>query len=230
LEAEINDNPFTSIFKILTMFGLFKKKSRFNSGEYWESRYRSGGNSGVGSYDKFAVFKAEIINELIEKHRFSTLIEFGCGDGNQLSLLNKVKYTGLDVSSGAIQLCKEKFAKDEWKSFFLYDTNCFEDKQHLFRMDASMSLDVLFHLVEKDIYDRYLEHLFACASKMVIMYAADMDIEQKTEHEVYRKFTRDISQKFPGWKLQKSIKNKYPAKNYEDQEGSLADFFIYIPA
>jgi methyltransferase family protein len=211
------------------MPGLFKKKMRFKSGEYWENRYRSGGNSGAGSYNNLALFKAEVINELISAHNFSSMIEFGCGDGNQLSLLNTPRYTGLDVSSGAIQLCRQKFANDDSKSFFLYDSKCFIDKQGLFRMDVAMSLDVLFHLVEKEIYEIYLEHLFSCASKMVIIYAADMDLEHPTPHEAYRKFTRDIQQRFSGWKLEKYIKNKYPAKNYEDQEGSLADFFIYTP-
>ena len=53
---------------------------------YWEQRYAQGGNSGVGSCGKFAEFKAELLNRFVAQHGVHTVIEFGCGDGNQLSL------------------------------------------------------------------------------------------------------------------------------------------------
>ena len=59
----------------------------FSSKEYWETRYKSGGNSGVGSYTKFAEFKASFVNLLIKKYNIESIIEFGVGDGNQLSKL-----------------------------------------------------------------------------------------------------------------------------------------------
>jgi hypothetical protein len=211
------------------MFRLFSRSKSFQSGNYWESRYKEGGNSGAGSYHHLAEFKAEVINNLVVEHRLSSLIEFGCGDGNQLSMLKCKKYIGLDVAVTALQICKKKFEKDTSKNFFLYHYLGFIDRQKVFESDAAMSLDVLYHLVEEKVYHGYLDHLFQSAAKMVIIYAADMDLPQKTPHELYRKFTRDIEKRYPGWKLAQHIKNKYPAKNYEDQEGSLADFYIYIP-
>ncbi|HYE55238.1 MAG TPA: class I SAM-dependent methyltransferase [Chitinophagaceae bacterium] len=209
---------------------LLNGSPKFDSKEYWESRYRHGGNSGAGSYNNLANFKAEVINGLVLEKNVRSIIEFGCGDGNQLSLLQCEQYTGLDVSATAIQICRNKFKDDKSKNFFLYNNQCFVDNTGLFRHECAMSLDVLFHLVEKEVYDTYLAHLFACASRMVIIYAADIDLPQKGQHELYRKFTNDIKTAFPGWKLERVIKNKYPAKSYEDQEGSLADFFIYMPA
>ncbi len=211
------------------MFQFFKKKGLFQSGTYWENRYKSGGNSGAGSYNHLAEFKAETINQLIRDHRLSSVIEFGCGDGNQLGLLQCDHYVGMDISSSEIQRCEKKYANDSSKSFFLYDHRCFTDNKGIFRMDCSMSLDVLFHLVEQNIYETYLDHLFRCASKMVIIYAANVSFPRMSEHELYREFTKDIENRIKGWKLEKVIKNKYPAKRYEDQEGSLADFFIYTP-
>src|SRR5262249_52379361 len=35
------------------------------SRQYWENRYGADGNSGVGSYGKFAAFKAEVINAFV---------------------------------------------------------------------------------------------------------------------------------------------------------------------
>ena len=34
------------------------------SNEYWEQRYKTGGNSGAGSYNRLAEHKADIINLL----------------------------------------------------------------------------------------------------------------------------------------------------------------------
>ena len=39
-----------------------------NSHEYWEKRYASGGNSGAGSYNYLAEFKAEILNNFVTKN------------------------------------------------------------------------------------------------------------------------------------------------------------------
>ena len=56
------------------------------STKYWQERYATGGDSGVGSYEKFAEFKAEIVNAFVSTYGVTSVIEFGCGDGNQLRL------------------------------------------------------------------------------------------------------------------------------------------------
>ena len=65
------------------------KRSRqtFSTIDYWEGRYQSGGNSGSGSYNLLAQYKANFINEFLISHRIQSAIEFGCGDGNQLSFM-----------------------------------------------------------------------------------------------------------------------------------------------
>lgn len=80
------------------------------SADYWEKRYSSGGNSGVGSYDKFADFKARVLNRFVEEEKISSITELGCGDGNQLNYANYNVYLGVDVSETAIKKCSERFA------------------------------------------------------------------------------------------------------------------------
>ena len=41
----------------------------FSSKDYWEKRYAEGGNSGYGSYNNLAKFKAEVINNFIIKNK-----------------------------------------------------------------------------------------------------------------------------------------------------------------
>tara|TARA_B100000963_G_C22366286_1_gene553845 strand:+ start:310 stop:516 length:207 start_codon:yes stop_codon:yes gene_type:complete len=37
----------------------------FSSNSYWEHRYETDGNSGAGSYNELAEFKASVINEFL---------------------------------------------------------------------------------------------------------------------------------------------------------------------
>ncbi len=53
------------------------------SQDYWVKRYAKGGNSGPGSYSELAKFKASVLNAFVREHGIQSVIEFGCGDGNQ---------------------------------------------------------------------------------------------------------------------------------------------------
>ena len=88
------------------------------------------------------------------------MIEFGCGDWNQLSLADYPSYIGLDVSGSPIERCQRRFAADPAKSFFLYDGACFADRAGIFAADLALSLDVIYHLTEDTVLETYLMHLF----------------------------------------------------------------------
>ncbi len=49
----------------------FTRSAKFNSKKYWNDRYVKGGNSGTGSYNELAKFKAHIINSFIEKIKYN---------------------------------------------------------------------------------------------------------------------------------------------------------------
>ena len=67
----------------------------------------------------------EFLNNFVNKNNIDSVIEFGCGDGHQLSLADYPRYIGLDVSRTAIELCSHRFLNDPTKSFFLYDGSVF---------------------------------------------------------------------------------------------------------
>src|SRR5262245_5749758 len=89
----------------------------FESDAYWETRYRTGGDSGPGSYGNLALFKARILNDFVAAEGVRSIAEFGCGDGHQLSLARYPTYLGIDVSSAAIEKCKSLFGCDSTKTF-----------------------------------------------------------------------------------------------------------------
>jgi SAM-dependent methyltransferase len=216
-------SPFVSKIQIKLKQILFP-----GSIKYWEQRYTSGVSSGQGSYGRLAAFKAEIINNLVSEYRVGSVIEFGCGDGNQLKLANYPTYVGLDVSKKAVEICKDQFSGDPSKDFFLYEPHCFDESLRKYKVDLALSLDVIYHLVEDDIYSLHLKHLFSVAEKYVIIYASDKDDLGRyyERHVRHRNFTKDIAELFPSWKLRQKIKNRYPAKEVKGIS-SFADFFIY---
>lgn len=210
-------------------FGLWRRSpwGRFSgSAGYWESRYAVGGTSGAGSYGRLAAFKAEVLNRFVDENAIESLVEFGCGDGNQLTLAAYPNYVGLDVSRSAIRMCMSRFPADRSKSFFIYDSTCFLDNAGIFAADASLSIDVLFHLVEDEVFETYMAHLFSAARRHVVIYSSDVDIATSSPHERHRNFTGWIAENQPGWKLVRRIPNRYPSGD-EDANGSASDFYIY---
>lgn len=197
-----------------------------NSRQFWEGRYALGGHSGGGSYGLLAEFKAEILNGFVARHAIQSVVEFGCGDGAQLSLADYPKYTGLDVASTAVSLCSDRFANDPSKNFLLYDADSFDPAS--LRADLALSLDVIYHLVEDAVYEGYLDHLFATAERFVIVYSSNHDERGAwfERHIRHRPVTRDILARFPDWRLLEEIPNRYPW-NGNSAEGSFANFYIF---
>ena len=196
-----------------------------NSANYWEKRYAAGGNSGVGSYDKFAKFKAEVLNKFVREHGVRAVVEFGCGDGNQLTLARYPKYTGFDVSATAVAMCRKRFASDSAKTFRTVDEYKGETA------DLAISLDVIFHLVEDAVFENYMRTLFNASSRYVIIYSSNTDDNEgfAGSHVWHRKFTEWVNKNLQQWKLAQHIPNRYPYRG-DYTQGSFADFFIYEKA
>ena len=190
--------------------------------QYWEGRYASGGNSGVGSYSKFALFKAEVVNTLVEKESIQSVIDFGCGDGSQLSLLKFPRYLGLDVSPSIVSKCRVMFASDPTKSFVHMS------KYNGEKAELGLSLDVIYHLVEDTAFEDYMRRLFTAATKFVLIYSSNSNKNSRFQasHVKHRNFTTWIRQNAQEWKLVEHIPNRYPHRGDESQ-GSFADFFIF---
>jgi hypothetical protein len=214
---------------IMKVKQIVKPGSFPGSVQYWEKRYQKGGTSGSGSYNRLADFKAKVLNTFVKNHNIQSVIEFGCGDGNQLSLANYPSYIGLDVAPSAIAICDEKFNTDSSKSFFLYNSKAFIDNHQIFKVELSLSIDVIFHLVEDEIFENYMHHLFNAAEKFVIIYASNFNKNQMF-HEKDRNFTSWVENNRKDWNLLDKIDNIYPYDPADPDNTSKADFFIFSKA
>lgn len=202
-------------------FSLLRQRRAFRgSALYWERNYARGGTSGPGSYHAAGEAKAAFLNDFVRAHEVRSVIEFGCGDGHQLSMADYPCYIGLDISRSVIELCKRLFADDPTKSFFLYDGACFVDRAGLFNADLAISLDVIYHLTEDTVFEAYMSHLFAAAARFVIVYATDREIPGTAPHVRHRHFTRWIEAHGEGWRLLERTPGPNPG---EDRP----DFFTY---
>lgn len=189
---------------------------------YWESRYQSGGNSGCGSYDGLCLFKSEVLNKFFTENHIISIIDFGCGDGNQLKYLKTSSYIGFDVSQSALDKCCDIFKDDSSKKFKLMD----EYKEQT--AELCLSLDVIYHLVEDDVFEQYMATLFSAAQKYVIIYSSNKNKQAiiQSPHVKHRLFSDWIKQNQPNWELATFIENKYPLTP-RNPTGSFADFYIY---
>jgi SAM-dependent methyltransferase len=206
---------------------VFGRRQPFRgSQQYWEDRYAGGGTSGRGSYGELAAYKADFLNGFVREHRVKSVIEFGCGDGAQLSLAQYPRYIGLDVAKRAIKLCAKAFEQDPSKSFFLYDSEAFVDRQEVFRADLAVSLDVIYHLTEDAVFEAYMRHLFDSAERFVIAYSSNIETTSQEPHIRHREFTRWVASQSSAWRLIERIPNPFPVSP-DGRSGSFADFFVF---
>ena len=196
------------------------------TGDYWEGHYKAGGNSGGGSYNRLAEFKAKVINEFIVETNIKSAMEFGCGDGNNLSLIKYPKYIGLDISPTAIKICINKFKNDLSKSFYVYNSLAFRDSQKLFVSELCVSLDVIFHLVEDELFKKYMNDLFAASEKYVIIYSRDY-AENQVYHQKSRSFSKWVDENQKAFRMIKKIENPYRFDPKDPENTSNALFIIY---
>lgn len=193
----------------------------FSSSQYWEGRYSSGGNSGMGSYGRLADFKAEFINTFIELNGVTRAIEFGCGDGNQLSLLSVPEYVGVDVSDATLEKCRAKFRHTNYQ-FVNYD-----GLPDVVMADLVLSIDVIFHLVEDPVFEKYIRDLFCFSKSYVMIYSSDYDAEWPTLHVRHRNVSGYISKMFPEWALLARVPNIYPFDLARQNDTSFCDFMVF---
>lgn len=194
---------------------------------YWDERYRRGASSGSGSYGRLAEFKAEIVNGILADLGAVTVAEWGCGDGAQLQLLETASYIGIDASPTVVESCKRKYAHDLSRGFLTLE----EARVIQPQADVSLSLDVVFHIVENDLYERYMRDLFQSARRAVIIYSSnEEDGEWDGSHVRHRCFTRWIDSEMPTWRLAEKVPNRYPFSADDPQNTSFCDFYVYRPA
>jgi len=213
---------YRTSFERMLGYVLNRKRIRFNSLSYWENRYSQNGNSGAGSYGRLAIFKASFLNNFVKNNNINSIIEFGCGDGNQLSLAKYPSYIGYDVSKTAISICQKKFKSDSNMAFKHIDDEIGG------AADLTLSLDVVFHLIEEKTYEEYMRRLFSSSKKFVIIYSSNYENKHTNAvHVKHRRFTDYVEKNIEQFELIETFKNIYPYSKLSPEQTSFSDFYVF---
>lgn len=197
--------------------------SPFSSAIYWEDRYASGKKSGAGSYRHLADYKAQFINQFVSANGVETVLELGCGDGNQLGLLNFQSYVGVDVAPTVVERCRKKFAdRKNWRFADAADRAAYSSSVY----DLTLSLDVIYHLIEDDVFNNYMTDLFDLSSRFVVIYASDWDEVLPARHVRHRWFSDWISRNRPDWVLSKRVQSPYRRDPQRPRDTTFAEFHV----
>lgn len=179
-----------------------------NTKEYWENRYANGGNSGSGSMGKLAEYKAEFVSRFISEEGIYTVGDFGCGNSMLASQFVCTAYYGYDIADniGALNISGAVGEK----------------------YDLTISLDVIFHLLEDSTFENYMNLLFDASSKYVIIYSSNGDCGlELAPHMIDREFTDWVSENKPEFELIYTEKNRYSFDINNPTETSISNWYIY---
>jgi hypothetical protein len=195
------------------------------SASFWETTYRKGVQRQAcpGSYGRLAEFKAQILNEFVRTKNIRTVIEFGCGDGSQLQLGQYPQYVGVDIAASAIAQCKARFSHDSSKRFYQADAL----PEDMARSDLALSLDVIYHLIEDDVFEAHMKRLFRSSRRYVAIYASNYDAWVEGFHVRHRRFTAWIEEKTGDWRPDGYVANRFPFDPSCPDETSSADFYFF---
>lgn len=188
------------------------KQIEYTPAGYWDRRYRDGRTSGAGSEGEEGAYKAAYVSDFIRENAVTSVIDWGCGDGQVLALMDMhgADYLGVDVSFTIVERMRKAFPDHEFVTSIPAGTDM--------PNELSISMDVLFHLPNDDDYFGYLDNLFGSAERFVIVYATNHPTGRTSRHVFRREFTPDVAERFPDWEL-KTIETPL-------REG-LASFFVY---
>ncbi len=121
-------------------------------------------------------------------------------------------------------ICAKKIVDDDTKKFYCCGNSYFNN---IYKGDLAISLDVIYHLIEDEIYGQYMRRLFSSSKKYVCIYSSNFE-KQLTAHVKNRKFTDWIDKnKKEQWKLMKIIYNRYPYLESNPDNTSWSDFYFY---
>ncbi|WP_427180902.1 hypothetical protein [Paenibacillus sp. TC-CSREp1] len=186
--------------------------------DYWERTYRKGETSGRGSYGVLAEFKAEVVNALIQCEGIRRVIEFGCGDGNQLKYMDYVEYLGMDVASSSVEHCASMYADDPSKSFMVYRPGLWVNRGFL-QADLTICLDVLYHITDETDFRQTLHDVLHASTRWVVLYTRLREQGDSGVRTIQDRNLFHYLFDYPEFKVHEIIRQRYP-------EQSSADFVI----
>jgi len=195
--------------------------TRTETANYWERRYSSGGMSNTQDvvdqhvfptlYKWRSVWLRHIFKHATAEGRPLSVLDLGVGDGRQaFNILcggQVESLTGLDVSWFTVHALENRLNSDRPlgcadMDVYWYDGFILPQEIHGLTFDVTLSLQVVFHLLEDALFERYMALLFMLAREVVVVHAPDIDDAlPQIAHMRYRRFSSWVATWRPDWEL-----------------------------
>ncbi len=175
----------------------------FDPRTYWERRYAGGGDSGEGSRGPNATAKAAYLDALTEATPpISSVIDWGCGDGQVLEALEySGAYVGVDLSTTIIERNRARFPGRRFEHA--------DDIPDGRVAELAISSDVLHHFTDDADFLAYLDRVFGSASSAVAIFATDHDAGQTAFHCLWRHWTPIVAERYgDDWELDGGLQGR----------------------
>ena len=126
------------------------------------------------------------------------------------------------VNTAAINYCKKTYFNNKNLSFELIKNYSGETSK------LTLSLDVIFHLIEEDVFNNYMKLLFNASEQFVLIYSSNTNtqIDEGVKHFKNRNFTDWVTINFKEFELIEKIPNKYQYHR-DSNTGSVSDFYLF---
>nr|WP_186363469.1 glycosyltransferase [Rhizobium sp. ACO-34A] len=180
--------------------------------------------TGDNSNDPLTRYKGLVVNLFAQQKNLRSFVELGSGDGSHLPYFDFEQYTGFDVSQAAVARTKAMYAANPNFRFIWSGEPELDWEVHEQEYECALSLDILQHLTDDEIFTDYMDRLFSLSSRYVIIYAPNFDAPggDGALHARHRKFVDFVEQRYPQWTLLKYLENPFKFKLQTE-----ADFAIY---
>lgn len=183
--------------------------------EYWENIYASGGNSGAGSRGKLKDWKWSQITESIGDT--SNIVDIGCGDMKFIGGHEPINYVGIDISKTIIDVNKLVYP-----NYIFYNINADQYIPQL-RAPVVLCMDLLFHIIDDDIYYKILDNIIKYSSKYIVIYSWDKNpiplwnlkarYYGSNKYQKFRNFDNDVK-RFESRGFELIVKSKVSYNKY----------------
>ncbi len=152
--------------------------------DYWNQRYSNGHGSGAGSQGPMMQRKVDILSNLPDLH---VVTEIGCGDFNfgrhLMDQIPKASYDGYDIAPAILDRNRESYELPRIR---------FHDMDYrLDWCDLLICVDVLFHIIEDEEYQRMLDTINKTKWKYLAITAYEYD-GPSDRHVRIRKFDPSV--------------------------------------
>lgn len=150
-----------------------------------------------------------------------TCTQTGSFDSANAALYAIPNFTGVDLSFEMVSRCRAAFAdKENWQFLTLDEFSRIDS-----RFDLTMSLDVIYHLIEDDVFDRYMNMLFSRARRNVLIYSSNHDEQAPARHVTHREYGRWIAKHRPTWRLRETMEHPFPRGAKSNPRHTALSFF-----